>query len=569
MKNKRLLSTILVITMASSVFLYGCSNKSADKGKKDGESLTNKEEIKMDKEQYLNFLLGAEPKTLDPAKVYDIYSSQVHVNIMEALTRLEADENGKEVINPGAATEWSLSDDGLTWTFKLRKMKWNDGVDVTADQFVYGILRTLAADTGSPCGYLLYPIKNAEAYNANKAKAEDVGVKVIDERTLEIKLENPCAHFLNLTYSKIMEPQRKDIIEKHGDRYGSEVDTMVFCGPFIMKEWIHNNRIELEKNPTYWDSDVVKLEKVKMKVIKEENSRMNELFNGSLDMGGVSKKEWIDKFDATGEFEVKKSYDTSVCYTFFNQQDKYFKNAKIRKAFLLVDDREGAVKALYRDLAEPCYAWVPPAVQVGDDEFRIKTNYRPVDELKKENPDAKKLLIKGLKEEGLDPDPSKHTIKLLQSGTSSKDKEFAEFSQQNFQSTLGVKVECDFVEWPIFQKRTGEMDYQLGSQAVFADYNDPMTYFDMWMSTATTVPTGWKNEKFDDIVKKAGKSMDNEERIKLFNEAEKIFIYDDAVISPTVWRFKNTYVRKYVKNYMSPTFGSLDLKKIYTDGREK
>jgi len=567
-KSKRLLVALLTISLTASMALAGCGKKTDEKPAEGGNDNKETSEVKMDKDQYLNVLLEAEPKSLDPSKSTDSYSSQVLTNVMEALTRVEADENDKEIIVPGAAESWTTSDDGLTWTFKIRDMKWSDGQPVTAEQFVYGIKRTLDPETASQYGFLLYPIKNAEAYNAGKAKVEDVGVKATDEKTLEFTLERPCSYFLDLTYFKVMEPQRKDIIEKHGDRYGTEADTMVFTGPFILKEWVHNNKVELVKNPEYWDAENVKLEKATMKIIKEPSSRMNELYNGSLDLVKVSKPEWIEKFDKTGKFDVQKGYDGSATYMYFNQNTKYFKNAKIRKAFSIAMDRPGMVKALYKDLADAALAWCPPSVEIGGVDYRERNKSLPVEDLKKDNPDPKALLIEGLKELGLDPDPSKHTITFIQSGTDANHKEIAEFEQQNFKEVLGINIKPEYCEWAVFQSRTTDGDYEIASQAWGGDYNDPSTFFDIWLSTSGMNRTGWKSEKYDELLKKISETQDPEERTKLFADAERILIYEDAAITPGVWRYKNIYVRKFVKNYNWPIFGVIDLKYTYTDGRE-
>ena len=566
MKSKRLLAALLTVSLTTSVVLVGCEKKTDEKPAESGNKETS--EVKMDKEQYLNVLLQAEPRTLDPSKSTDGYSSEVLTNVMESLTRLQADENGKGTIVPGAAEKWEQSEDGLTWTFHIRDMKWSDGQPVTAEQFVYSIKRTLNPETASQYAFLLYPIKNAEAYNGIKAKAEDVGVKAVNEKTLEFTLERPCSYFLDLTYFKVMEPQRQDIVEKNGDKYGTEADTMVFCGPFTIKEWVHNNKVELVKNPEYWDAENVKLEKATMKIIKEANSRMNELYNGSLDLGEVNKPEWIEKLDKTGKFNVKRYFEGGTTYTFFNQNTKYFKNAKIRKAFIIARDREGTVKTLYKGIGEPATAFCTPAVKIDGIDYRDRANYFPVDDLKKDNPDPKALFIEGLKELGLDPDPSKHTVKMIQSGTSATNKEFAEFEQQNYKNVLGVNIEPDYCEWAVFQSRTDEGEYEAAGQTWVGDYNDPSTFFDIWLSNAGINNTGWKSEKYDEIVKKANGTKDPEEKAKLFKEAEKILIYEEAVINPGIYRYYNTYLRNYVKNYSKAAFGSIDLKNTYTDGRE-
>ncbi len=548
MKSKKILASLLALSMITSVILVGCG-KGEEKG---AGTATNGE---ADAEQYLNMLLQSEPKTIDQSKSSDSYSSQILANCQESLTRIVQDENGKDKIEKGIAESWETSDDKLTWTFKLRDAKWSDGKPVTAEQFVYGITRTLDQNTASPYAFLLYPIANAAEFNSGKAKAKDLGVKAIDEKTVEFTLASPCAYFLDLTYFKVMQPQREDIVKEHGDKYGSEANSMVYCGPFMISEWVHNNKVEFVKNPEYWDAENVKLDKVTMKIIKEESARMNELLNGSLDMATVVKPEWIEKFDSTGEYESKKGYDGSTTYTFFNLKDKLFSNAKVRKAFIVAEDRENKIKTLRKGLGEPALGFVPKSVQIGGEEYRTKVNELPVQKLMDENTDPKALLIEGMKELGLGEDPSKITISYLQSGTDAVAKEYAEFQQQVYTKKLGINVKVDFVEWAQFQERTDNFDYQVAGMA-------------LWTSTAGVVPTGWSNSKYDELITKAGKSDDPNERAELFKEAERILLYEDGVVSPEAWRFKNTYVRKYVKNYTAPLFGTIDLKYTYTTGRK-
>lgn len=560
MKSKKFLASLLTLTMAASVALVGC-------GSDKGTSGSGSSDGSLDSEQYLNILLAAEPKTLDQSKSTDAYSSQVLANTQEALTRIVQDEEGKDKIEPGMAETWETSEDGLTWTFKLRDAKWSDGEAITAEQFVYGITRTLDQNTASSYAFLLFPIKNAAAFNAGEVSAEEVGVKAVDEKTLEFTLEAPCAYFLDLTYFKVMQPQREDIITQHGGTYGSEANTMVSSGPFVMTDWTHNNQVVLEKNESYWDAENVKLDKVTMKIISERNAQMNELYNGSLDVAPVVDPEWIQKFDKMGEFDVRKGYDGSVTYTFFNQEDKLFSNEKVRKAFIIAEDRAGEIETLRKGIGEVGLGFVPPAVQIGGEDFRKTVDTLPVKDLMDENQDPKALLIEGLKELGLGEDPSAVTIKYLQSGTDSNAREWGEYRQQAYQEALGVKVEVEYVEWPIFQTRTDDMDYQIAAMGWSGDYNDPNTYLDMWVSTAGMCPTGWSSEKYDELIKKASETTDQAERAKLFAEAERLLIYEDGVISPGTWRTKNTYVRKYVNNFYTPLYGTMDLKYTYTSGR--
>jgi len=562
MKSKKILASLLALSMITSVALVGCG-KAEEKG---AGTAANGE---TDTEQYLNMFLQSEPKTIDQSKSSDSYSSQILANCQESLTRIVQDENGKDKIEKGIAESWETSDDKLTWTFKLRDAKWSDGKPVTAEQFVYGITRTLDQNTASPYAFLLYPIANAAEFNSGKAKAEDLGVKALDEKTVEFTLKSPCPYFLDLTYFKVMQPQREDIVKKYGDQYGSEAESMVYCGPFKISEWVHNNKVEFIKNPEYWDAENVKLDKVTMKIIKEESARMNELLNGSLDVAPVVKAEWIKKLDDTGEFENRRGYDGSTTYTFFNHKDKLFSNAKVRKAFIIAEDRENKIKTLRKGLGEPALGFVPKSVQIGGEEYRDKVKDLPIKDLMDENPDPKALLIEGMKELGLGEDPSKITINYLQSGTDTTSKEYAEFQQSVYKEKLGINVKVDYVEWAQFQERTDNYDYQVAGMAWGGDYNDPNTFLDFWVTGADVVMTGWSNPKFDEVIGKAAKSVDPAERTELFKEAERILLYEDGVISPEAWRFKNTYIRKYVKSLSTPLFGgNYDLKYTYTSGRK-
>lgn len=569
MKSKKVLACLLTVAMVSTTALVGCGNSGSDSTSNSGSTASGP-----DADQYLNLLLANEPKSIDPSKSSDQYSSQILANTQECLTRIIQDENGKDKIIEGMAEKWETSSDGLTWTFHLRDAKWSDGQPVTAGQFEFGIKRTLNPETASNYAFLLYPIKGAKAYNSGSGSAEDVGIKVVDDKTIEFTLETPCAYFLDLTYFKVMGPQREDILAKNPETFGSEADTMVYSGPFKISEWVHNNKVELVKNENYWDADNVKLDKVTMKIIAETNARMQELYTGSLDMAGVSKPEWIEKFDQTNDFYVINGYNADVTYSFFNQAETYngeknvFSNLKVRQAFSLAQSREEKIQVLRKGLAEAAYAMVPPKVQLGGEDYRDTVNELPVKELAEENSDAKALLVEGLKELGMSGDPSEVTVTYLYAGTDADAKEWAEFEQQAFESALGIKMNIEYVEWATFQKRVESQDYQYGSQAWTGDYNDPNTFLDFWVTGQDIIPTGWSNAEYDKCISDASKTDDQAERAKLFARAEEILLKEDCACAPEAWRFRKTYVRNYVKGYSSPLFGTIDLKYTYTEGRK-
>ncbi|WBW99385.1 peptide ABC transporter substrate-binding protein [Oceanirhabdus sp. W0125-5] len=567
MKRKRLIASLLALSLCAGLSFTSCGEK--NKVNENGNKNRNETEGAMDKEQYLNIFLKAEPKSIDPSRSSDTYSSQVLCHITDGLTRIEQDESGDKIV-PGIAEKWEVSEDGTKWTFYLRDAKWSDGNNITAKDFEYGIKRTLNPDTGSNYAWLITPvIKNAAAYNKGEGTVEEVGVKAVDEKTLEITLESPIAYFLDLTYFKVMYPQRQDMVEKYGDAYGSEAEHMLSSGAFVLDKWVHDSEVVFKKNPSYWNVDNIKLDTVTMKIVKDESAQMNTLFTGEVDLGAVTKPEWKEKFDSSGNFEYSSVAQPTVTYEVFNQQSRYFKNNKIRKAFVVALDRAAINDTLYRGANDPAFAWIPPAVQIGGEDFRKKADNLPVKKLLDEYKDPKALLIEGLKELGESENPADMSVTMLQSGTTARSREFAEFEQQRLQEVLGINCSIDYYEWAVFSDKIHKGEYDFASQGWMGDYNDPMTFLEMFTSTANVVPSGWVNEEYEKLIKDSTMTIDQEARFEMFKRAEDILVYEDTVISPWIFRKSSTYTRKYVKNVMTPLFGPIDVTKAYTEGRGK
>ncbi len=566
MNNKKLACIPIILILILNMIFIGCEKQKKHENVKS----------EIDKNQYLTLNLDGEPKILDQSKARDYSSLQILLEINEALTRIEKDSNDKEVVKPAGAKNWEVSQDKLKWTFHLRDNEWSDGKAVTAKDYEYGVKRTLDPKVQSPNAFLLYPIKDAKKYNDIKINengsisSEVVGIKAVDDKTLEINLEYPCAYFVNITSFVAMQPQRKDIVEKYKDKYGTEMDKMVFSGPFAIKQWIHNNRVDLYKNEKYWDNKTVKLEKASFKILKENNTIMTELSNGSIDAAKVTNLKWQDKLNKTEKFEVIKRPELTTDFEFFNQKDKLFKNLNIRKAFSLAIDREDVSKTLWKGLYVPAYAFVPPSLQIGKDEFRQKSNFEPIKKLKEDNQNPRKLLELGLKELGMDTDPSKITVRYIQPGIDTKQKDIAEFFQKMYEKNLGLNIKIEYVDWDNFNKKIGLGDYQVGSMTWFADYNDPMSEFYLWTTDSSIISTNWSNNKFDRLIIEASNYGEdkNENRFNAFKQAENILLLQDVVISPTVYRSREIYKHKYAKNIIFTLLGApYEIKYAYTQGR--
>lgn len=560
MSKKQLIYFSMVLILIFSV-LTGCG------GKKEFD-ISNVSNVNPDNEkgttvdQVLNMSLGAEPDSLDVAKASDAYSAFVLEQIVEPLTRLELDNNGDRVHIPAAAQSWDHSEDQLEWTFKLRDAKWSDGKDLTAEDFVYGIHRTLDPETASPISSHLKHIKNAESIAAGEMDLTEAGVEAIDSKTIKFTLEHPTPHFLDTVEGRAMQPQRQDIIELHGNAYGTEADKLVFCGPFILDEWVHGSKVVLTKNDTYWDKDSVKLDTVNLKIISEITAAMGEFQNSTLDIAEVNNAEWIAKLDSENKYDKMTGFLPRTNYFFFNQEDKLFSNTKVRQAFSVALNREEIQIDLLQDIDKAGYGWIAPPVEIDGKNFRELAG-DPVKELIEENPDPKSLLIEGLKELGLDEDPSKHTVTMMQPGIGLK--EFGEYLQQSFGSTLGINLELDPVEWPVFQERNRQLDYEIGYKSYGGGHNDPSALLDLWITGNKIVPVGWSNLEYDRLVNEASLSLDQDLRLANYKEAERLIVKDDCIIAPYSYQTKNTYMHKHVKGIMEPPFGSLVIKYVYIE----
>ena len=559
MNFKKMIAVMSTIAVASSLFM-GCGGGSSN-------SASSGDTGKIDSEQYLNDFLGAEPGTLDPSKCADSYGNGILQDILEPLTRLEDDKDGKSILKEAGAEKWESNKEGTVWTFKIRENKWSDGQPVKAQDYEYGIKRSLSPNTGSPSAYLLEPIKNAVPVSEGKMKVDELGVKAVDDKTLEITLSEPTPYFLSLTYQSSMLPQRKDIVEKHGEKYGSEKDTLVFNGPFVLSEWTHNSKVVLTKNDFYWDKDSVKLQTINYPVMNDLNAIHNSLENNSIDSAGVITPEWRDRFAKNDKLENIKIINQRVNYAFYNHKDTIFKNTNIRQAFSLGMDREEIANTIFNGINEPAYGWVTRSITGdGENEYRSIVP-EPLKEIKEKNSDAKALLLKGMEELNLGSDPSTLKVKFSLGGTDQWMRTFGEYLQQMYKKTLGVNLEIEFLEWPIFQSKVQKGDFQIGYMSWGAEFNDPIAMLRLVTSDSTAILTGWKNDKYDDLIKQASKEMDAKKRLELYKEAEQI-IFDDAVVCPVVYTASNIFRYKYVKGTSNNPFSTAGSKHVYTQGRK-
>lgn len=515
-------------------------------------------EDKPDADQYLNALLAAEPGTLNDLVDTSMYSSIVLTNTMEPLVRIQQGE----YIAAGAES-WEISNDGTKYTFKLRPNKWSDGKPVVAQDYVYSLRMKADPKTAYPYAADMYSIKNYEAVNSGKMSVDQLGVMAIDDHTLIVELEyvNP-ALFSSINFR----PMRQDVYEKHGDLYGTEANTMVFCGPFVVSEWTHNTQIVLEKNPTYWDADTVRLNKITLHIVPEQTAYYNMLDNGTLDITAVVDPEYIEHFKSRDDLEARKFVNARTNLGVFNMQDKIMKNKNIRLAISLAWPREETSEVLWNGLLAGAWGFLPPPMMENGKSVREATG-NPLKKMFDDGTDVKALLSKGLAELGMDPDPAKFSFTLYLAGTSARFHSMGEYWQQKLQEALGCTVVLRYDEWSVFQNNRKNGDYQLAYLSWGSSGMDSAYLLNIFTTKSNSIGAFYNNPEYDAMVEAVQKELDPAKRLEMYAALDNKLVVEDVVCAPVVHAGGLNFAYKYLKGVDLHPFSSVGYKYYYTSGR--
>ncbi|WP_278599544.1 peptide ABC transporter substrate-binding protein [Clostridium tertium] len=568
--KKRFIS-LLAIGLSCMMILGGCGNKGPEQSENGGSS-----SVQMDSEQVLNTIYF-EVATLDANDTTDNQSSSILNAVQEGLVRIENNGKGDEIV-PAGAEKWETSEDGLTWTFHLRKMNWSDGEPVVAKHYVDSFQRILNLDNGFAYGFLAYDIEGAEEYNTGKGTIDAVGVKAVDDYTLEFKLKHPVPYFASKVSYTTFHPIRLDVIEKLGDKYASEIKDTVYNGPFKIESWDNGNSMVLVKNDTYWDADNVYLQKINMTKIQEFATQAQLFEAQELDITGAQTdyiEKWTERADA-GEFQKLTGEDPGSFYLYFNQKSEsangILKNAKIRKAIGLSIDRDVYTKDLVGRF-QSAYGIVPTAINVSDEKYRDKVE-GPLESDAKTYVNNKEklqeLFKEGLKELGLQTDDlSKYELTYLSQGSSELQKQRSEWLAQQVNGNLGIKINVETQgDWGVYLSIMDKLEYDFTMSGWSADYNDPMSFLDIWVSNGGNNHTGYADTEYDELLKSVYKETEQDKVTEIYKKLENKLVNEDAVISPVYYTDKYAFYQNYVKDIQFTSFGSVyEFKHAYIQGK--
>ncbi|SDE77492.1 oligopeptide transport system substrate-binding protein [Fontibacillus panacisegetis] len=559
-KNKSLL-LLLTLVLAVGTLLSACGsnndkNSASNGGNNTSNSGTNSGEEKLAADQTLKINLSAEPPTFDPAQAQDSQANTVLKTMYEGLARMN--DNGEP--EPAAAEKWDV--DGTKYTFHLRKdAKWSNGDPVTAKDFAFAWERVLSPNTdpAPPYAYQLYYIKNAQEYNEGKiTDFNQVGVKVVDDYTLEVELVSPTPYFLGLTSFYTYYPVHQSV--KDDAKWAVDASKMIVNGPFTLTNWTKGQTIEVTKNENYWGKDNIKLSKISMSLVNSGATELASYKNGELDRTGHPNGEVptdqipIVKQELKDEFKVKGI--ASTYYYQFNLTAKPFDNEKIRKAFAMTIDRQAIVDKVTLGGQLPAFGFVPPGIKGVNDEFRNEVK----DDFFTENTEeAKKLLEEGMKEEGYTQLPEI----TLTYNSSEAHKKIALAVADMWKKNLGVDVKTENQEWGVFIENRQNLNYQVARAGWTADYNDPMTFLDMWTSNSGNNDIGLKDAEYDKLINEAKTTEDNAKRNENFKKAEEILVKDTMGIMPIYYYTNIALEKPYLKGVSLDFSGGIDYTRAY------
>lgn len=487
------------------------------------------------------------PKTVDAAKTISLnagmeptglntltstYSIEFSMfkHMYECLVTLDDDDNAA----PGAAESWDYDEDTLTYTFHLRKDGvWTNGDPVTAKDFEFAWSQVLNPDVASDYGYFLYFIKNAEKYFNGEVSWDEVGVKVVDDYTLEVTMEQPTPYALFLFSFGTLAPVNQRFYEAVGaDLYSTEAQYFCTNGPFALTEWSHNDKIVMQKNDAWHGAADVEVEEIDWKIITDSNAALSSFLAGDLDMVGLGTGELIKQAEAAGA-TVQSYDDGSAFYIYFNNNDQYLSNVNLRRALFNAIDAQKEIDTVWQNNNLPMTSFTAPGVKASDGTSfagKVGELYAPSRDQEK----AKEYLATALSELNCTVDDLSAHLSI-DCGDSATAIAEASFYQEQWRQVLGIEVTVNSMITKQGSQNRTTGNYVMSITGWGPDYNDPNTFLDLWVTDGGNNQTGFSNERYDELIDLAATETDLEKRESYFIECEQI-IADQLPVGPAFWR---------------------------------
>ena len=547
--KKKIVSLVLVAAFAVSMFA-GCGNTSTDK--KDNTSAKTETGSSESFDLAVNF--ASEPQTIDPQLNTSVDGGIMTLHMFEGLMKWVSTgedidgtdgtaQNAKLAYGQAESYEKKENDDGtVTYTFKLRDdIKWSDGQDVTAGDFEYAWKRLVDPATAADYSYMLANVVNAQDIIDGKKDASELAVSAPDDKTFEVTLTNDIPYFEEICAFPATLPVRKDTIEKNKDQWTFKPETYITNGAYKMTEWEHNSKIVMAKNDQYYDVANLGPQTITFKLMDDANAMLSSFNSGELDYIQSVPQAEIPKLLASNDLKIVDYLGTY--YVCFQNQKAPFDNKLVREAFTLAIDRSYIVNKVTQAGQVEANAFVPPAVSDADGTegktFREVGGgyYKETDADYEANcKKAKELLAKA----GY-PDGKGFPAVEYMYNNDAEHKAVAEALQYMWEDVLGVKVKLNNQDWNAFIDTRKKGNYQIARHGWIGDYNDPITFLDMWVTNGGNNDAKYSNKKYDKLIKEARSTSDVKKHMELLHQAEDQLIGEDYAICPLYF-----YTQKYM-----------------------
>jgi oligopeptide transport system substrate-binding protein len=477
----------------------------------------------------LTLINGPDPQTLDPALATGLEDLRVINGLFEGLTRYDP-VTARPI--PGLAEKWEISPDGRVYTFHLRdNLLWSPGLPITAEDVVYSWLRVLDPRTASEYAGQLFYLKNAESFNNGTLRdSSQVGVHAVDSRTVTVLLNSPTAFFLDLCSFQTLSILPRQVIEKQGEQWlrSSPLPT---SGPYLLDGWRLNYKIRLRKNPYYWDAVHTKSDVIDFLSVSAPNTALNLYQTGQADViwdQNVIPNELLD------ELKKRPDYHTfpylGVYFFRFNTAQGPFRDPRVRRALALALDKPRLVSKFLHAGETAADHLVPDGA----------ANYQPVSGLGCDPGQARRLLTEAGFPGGRGF-PRFHYLFDASQGGGRIHEQLAVEMQHQWEEQLGIHVELAQMEKKVYLTAINRLDYDLARASWIGDYNDPNTFLDLFRGNNGNNQTGWKNPRYDALMRQANEQTDPARRISLLQQAETILVRDELPIVPLYFYAGFTY----------------------------
>lgn len=482
----------------------------------------------------MNNYINMEPTSLNTL----LASYAADFNVLNSLYETLLELDGNDVAQPAAAETYEVSEDNLTYTFHLREDGvWSNGAPVTAQDFVFAWQQALNPEVAADYAYMLFFIHNAEAYLKGEVAWDEVGVKAPDDSTIIVTLDDPLPYAPYLFTFKTLAPVNQKFYEEVGaDVYGTDADKLCTNGAYTIEEWSHNSYIKVKKNPDFHNADTITAEEITYNIVTNANSAVNSFLSGELDFVTMSTGELIDQVKNAG-YEVVDQQPSAAFYMYVNTKNEYMSNVNLRRALALSFDKQAMIDAVYKNGNLPMTSFTPPAVMGANESSFQAALTEELGELAPATGDveaAKGYFETALSELGITAADLNGKLAIDVSDDPTAQAQAA-FYQEQWRQNLGIEVTINPMQAAQNSSNRKNGNFVMSISGWSPDYNDPMSFLDLWVTDGGNNDTGWSNPEYDQLIADATVETDENARQEMFYKCEQM-IFDEYPIIPCYWR---------------------------------